>query len=66
MRARFSPKGKFFGRAETSSEGIEGSDGLLDFSSDQDSKSSSQLCCHGSLHGSLNCISFIMTDLLLK
>ena len=29
MRARFSPKVKFFGRAETSSEGIEGSDGLL-------------------------------------
>ena len=29
MRARVSPKGKVFWRAETSSEGIEGSYGLL-------------------------------------
>ena len=29
MRDGFSPKGKVFWRAETSSEGIEGSDGLL-------------------------------------
>ena len=31
MRAGFSPEGKVFRRAETSSEGIEGSDGLLAF-----------------------------------
>ena len=29
MRAGFSPESKVFRRAETSSEGIEGSDGLL-------------------------------------